>query len=51
MLLLICTETTLQPCHQLVKVRIMTISIKTKVLIKSGTLKDDVCVELRTKRL
>ena len=31
-------QNTLQPCHQLMKVRIMTISIKTKVLIKSGTL-------------
>ena len=40
----------LQPCHQLMKLRIMTICIELKVLIKFGT-SEMMCIELRTKRL
>ena len=48
MLFLTCTEhtSTMSP----VKLRIMTISIKTKVLIKSG-ISAMMCVELRVKKL
>ncbi len=41
---------TLQPHCQLMKLRNMTISIKTKVLIKYGT-SEMMCVELRAKKL
>ena len=41
-------QSTLQPCHQLMKLRIMTINIKTKVLVKFGT-SEMMYVELRTK--
>ena len=43
-------QNTLQPCHQLMKLRIMTISIETKVLIKFGA-SEMICVELRGKKL
>ena len=43
-------QNTLQPCHQLVKLRIMTICIELKVLIKFGT-SEMMCIELRAKRL
>ena len=42
-------QNTLQPCPQLVKLRIMTISIKLEVLIKLGA--SEICVELRAKKL
>ena len=41
-------QNTLQPRHQLMKLRIITISIKTKVLVKFGT-SEMMCVELRAK--
>ena len=43
-------QNTLQPRHQSMKLRIMTISIKTKVLNKFGT-SEMKCVELRAKKL
>ena len=47
MLFLTCTEHT---STMLMKLRIMTINIKTKVLVKFGT-SEMMCVELRTKKL
>ena len=43
-------KNTFQPCCQLMKLRIMTISIKTKVLNKFGT-SEMMYVELRAKKL
>ena len=43
MLFLTCTEHTSTMSPELMKLRIMTISIKTKVLVKFGTFRDDVC--------
>ena len=43
-------QNTLQPCHLLVKLRIMTISLNPKVLVKFGT-SEMICVELRAKKL
>ena len=43
-------QNTLQPCRQLLKLKIMTVSIKIKVLIKYGA-SDIICVELRAKEL
>ena len=40
---LTCTEHTSTMSPELVKLRIMTISIKTKVLIKFGTFRVDMC--------
>ena len=48
MLFLTCTEHTSTMSPELMKLRIMTISIKTMVLIKFGT-SEMMCVELRTK--
>ena len=50
MLLLACTEHTSTMSPELMKLRIMTISIKTKVLIKFGA-SGMMCVELRAKML
>ena len=50
LLLLTCTEHTSTMSPELMKLRIMTISIKTMVLIKFGT-SEMMCVELRTKKL
>ena len=50
MLFLTCTEHTLTTSPELMKLRIMTISIKTMVLIKFGT-SEMMCVELRAKKL
>ena len=50
MLFLTCTEHTLTMSPELMKLRIMTISIKTMVLIKFGT-SEMMCVELRAKKL
>ena len=47
---LTCIKSTLQPCRQLMKFRIMTVSIKLKVLIKFGD-SEMICVELRAKKL
>ena len=41
---------TLQSCHQLLKLRIMTICIELKVLIKIGA-SDMICVESRVKKI
>ena len=43
-------QNTLKPRRQLMKLRIMTISIKTKVVIKFGT-SEMMCAELRAKKL
>ena len=43
-------QNTLQPCRQLLKLKIMTVSIKIKVLIKYGA-SDIICVESRAKKL
>ena len=48
MLILTCTEHTSTMSPELLKLRIMTISIKAKVLIKFGT-SEMMCVELRAK--
>ena len=47
-----CTpiQKTPQPCRQSTKLRIMNISMKTKVLIKFGA-SDVKCVEMRAKKL
>ena len=50
MLFFTCTEHTLTMSLELMKLRIMTISIKTMVLIKFGT-SGMMCVELRAKKL
>ena len=50
MLILTCTEHTSTMSPELMKLRIMTISIKTKVLVKFGT-SEMMCVELRAKKL
>ena len=50
LLFLACTEHTSTMSPELMKLRIMTISIKTMVLIKFGTFKM-MCVELRAKKL
>ena len=50
MLFLTCTEHTSTTSPELVKLRIMTINVKTKVLVKFGT-SEMMCVELRTKKL
>ena len=50
MLFLVCTEHTSTMSPELMKLRIMTISIKTIVLIKFGT-SGMMCVELRAKKL
>ena len=50
MLFLACTEHTSTMSPELMKLRIMTISIKTMVLIKLGT-SGMMCVELRAKKL
>ena len=50
MLFLACTEHTSTMSPELMKLRIMTISIKTKVLIKFGT-SEMMFVELRAKKL
>ena len=50
MLFLTCTEHTSTMSPELMKLRIMTISIKTKVLIKLGA-SELTCVELRAKNL
>ena len=43
-------QNTHQLCHQLIKVRILTICIKLKVLLKFGA-SEMICVELRAKKL
>ena len=50
MLFLTCTELTSTMSPELMKLRIMTISIKTKVLIKFGA-SELIYVELRAKKL
>ena len=50
MLFLACTEHTSTMSPELMKLRIMTISIKTIVVIKFGT-SGMMCVELRAKML
>ena len=50
MLFLTCTEHTSTMSPELMKLRIMTISIKTKILVKFGT-SEMMCVELRAKKL
>ncbi len=50
MLILTCIEHTSTMSPELMKLRIMTISIKTKVLIKFGT-SDNMCIELRAMKL
>ena len=50
MLILTCIEHTSTMSPELMKLRIMTISIKTKVLIKFGA-SEMICVELRAKNL
>ena len=50
MLILTCTEHTSTMLPELMKLRIMTISIKTKVLVKFG-ISVMMCVELRAKNL
>ena len=50
MLFLTCTEHTSTMSPDLMKLRIMTINIKTKVLVKFGT-SEMMCVELRAKKL
>ena len=50
MLFLACTEHTSTMSPELMKLRIMIISIKTKVLVKFGT-SEMMCVELRAKKL
>ena len=50
MLFLTCTEYASTMSPELMKLRIMTISIKTKVLIKFGA-SELICVELRAKKL
>ena len=50
MLFLTCTEHTSTMSPELMKLRIMTNSIKTMVLIKFGT-SEMMCVELRAKKL
>ena len=50
MLIFTCTEYTSTMSPELMKLRIMTISIKTKVLIKFGA-SEMMCVELRAKKL
>ena len=50
MLFLTCTEHTSTMSPELMKLRIMTINIKTKVLVEFGTF-EMMCVELRTKKL
>ena len=50
MLILTCTEHTSTMSPELMKLRIMIISNKTKVLVKFGT-SEMMCVELRTKKL
>ena len=50
MLFLTCTEHTSTMSPELMKLRIMTINIKTKVRVKFGT-SEMMCVELTTKKL
>ena len=50
MLFLTCTEYASTMSPELLKFRIMTISIKTKVLIKFGA-SEFICVELRSKKI
>ena len=50
MLFLTCTEHISTMSPELMKLGIMTINIKTKVLVKFGTF-EMMCVELRTKKL
>ena len=50
MLILTCIEHTSTMSPELMKLGIMTISIKTKVLIKFGA-SELICVELRAKKL
>ena len=50
MLFLTCTEHTSTMSPELMKLRIIIISIKTKVLIKFGA-SELICVELRAKKL
>ena len=50
MLFLTCTEHTSTMSPELLKLRIMTISIIAKVLIKFGA-SELICVELRAKKL
>ena len=50
MLFLTCTEHTSTMSPELMKLRIMTINIKTKALIKFGA-SEMICVELRAKKL
>ena len=50
MLFLTCTEHTSTMSPELMKFGIMTINIKTKVLVKFGTF-EMMCVELRAKKL
>ena len=50
MLFLACTEHTSTMSPELMKLRIMAISIKTKVLIKFGT-SEMMFIELRAKKL
>ena len=50
MLFLTCTEHTSIMSPELMKLRIIIISIKTKVLVKFGT-SEMMCVELRAKKL
>ena len=50
MLILTCIEHTSAMLPELMKLRIMTISIKTKVLVKFG-ISVMMCVELRVKKL
>ena len=49
-LFLTCTEHTSTMSLELMKLRILTISIKIKALIKFGT-SEMICVELRAKKL
>ena len=50
MLILTCIEHTSTMSPEIMKLRIMTVSIKTKVLIKFGA-SEMMCVELRAKKL
>ncbi len=50
LLFLACTEHTSTMSPELMKLRVMTISIKTKVLIKFGA-SELMCVEMRAKKL
>ena len=50
MLFFACIKKKVQSCHQLMKFRIMTVSIRLKVLVKFGA-SEMICVESRAKKL